>query len=404
MRIAYLINYCNTQLSFEESYLPPALAKLGHKVCIITSDRFFPFDHYEETLGGAIKNRFLTPGRSDFRGVELIRLPVIFEIKKRKQVFVRGIEEALRDFRPDVVHAFNPVTTMTLFAALLQKKSGYALVVDSHLERHNLGPLGLTKRTAYALVRHLFYGIFRKRFALFLAISEEARDLLGELFGIAAGNVRIKYLSVDTQRFAFSEQKRARARQELGISPQDLVLINAGKVTPEKKLEVIIKAALPVLRRHSRVKLLIVGGGPGEYMNMLKGLAGEFIGKKSIIFNEFVPNDVLPDYLSCADVGIWLKFSQIIMEAMAGSLPIIVSNEKSSSYLCENGNGFVVPADDTPALSLLLEEIAEGKHSLKDMGIKSRVLIEEKYSTRKSALRCQSFYEEAIRIKQSGKR
>ena len=58
MKILHLINYFNDNLDYQENRLINLQKINGHKVNLITSDRFFPFKDYDllykKTLGNRI--------------------------------------------------------------------------------------------------------------------------------------------------------------------------------------------------------------------------------------------------------------------------------------------------------------------------------------------------------------
>ena len=50
MKILHLINYFNDNLEYQENKLINLQKNNGHDVCLITSDRYFPFQNYEKIM------------------------------------------------------------------------------------------------------------------------------------------------------------------------------------------------------------------------------------------------------------------------------------------------------------------------------------------------------------------
>lgn len=106
---------------------------------------------------------------------------------------------------------------------------------------------------------------------------------------------------------------------KLGDSP---VIIHVGRVSMEKKLELLFEAMPIIIKQKPDAKMLVVGDGPA--LDHYKALAKE---KKldNIIFTGFVPNDVLPAYYGCADAfaiaSTFETLGIVTVEALACGVP-----------------------------------------------------------------------------------
>ena len=76
MRIVHVVDYLMPQMGYQEFLLPKWNAKHGHEVFIITSDRYTPFNNYDETWGRTLGKRICGVGISKHEGVTIIRLPI----------------------------------------------------------------------------------------------------------------------------------------------------------------------------------------------------------------------------------------------------------------------------------------------------------------------------------------
>lgn len=114
-----------------------------------------------------------------------------------------------------------------------------------------------------------------------------------------------KYFPLPTYTF-FSENKQGKktAREKLGISEEEFVLLFFGIVRPYKGLSELI-SALKILKEENLVPLLIIAGEFWEderlYHNQIRDLG---LTRQVIIMNRYIPDDEVTILFSTADVYI----------------------------------------------------------------------------------------------------
>ena len=101
MRIVHIVDYLMPQMGYQEFLLPKWNALQGHEVFILTSDRYTPFENYDETWGSTLGNRICGTGVSIHEGVKVLRLPIYCEIKSRP--FIRGLTSKINELNPDLL-------------------------------------------------------------------------------------------------------------------------------------------------------------------------------------------------------------------------------------------------------------------------------------------------------------
>lgn len=72
--------------------------------------------------------------------------------------------------------------------------------------------------------------------------------------------------------------------------------------------------------------------------------------------------------------------SKSLLEAASFYKPIIATNIPGCRELVSNGNGFLVPIKNSTKIALYMEYFVKNKNNIVAMGIKSRTLIEKKFS------------------------
>jgi 1,2-diacylglycerol 3-alpha-glucosyltransferase len=173
--------------------------------------------------------------------------------------------------------------------------------------------------------------------------------------------------SVDLERFNAKVDGSA-VRSKLGFRDGDKVVLYAGRVSREKRLETMIRAA--ALIKEDRVKFLIVGGGPAfDYYRTMVRRSG--LGHK-FTFTGFIENKKLPEYYAAADAFcIPSKFeTQGIapIEAMACGKPVIGADFLALKELIIPGkNGEKFRPNDQYDCARKIRKVINNTSSYKDM-------------------------------------
>ena len=180
--------------------------------------------------------------------------------------------------------------------------------------------------------------------------------------------------AIDNQRFHGHpefDQEAAQWRRDLGIYPDDLVLLFAGKLEPKKDPEFMLRLANNI--PDSRLKLIIVGNGKSEAE--LKTASDQ---DKRIIFLDFQNQQKMPlvyrlcDIFVLPSIGPGETWGLAINEAMACERPVIVSSKCGCEPdLTEEGKtGWVFEPGEAGDLKIknLLLEILRNRPNLQNMG------------------------------------
>ncbi|MEA3557807.1 MAG: glycosyltransferase family 4 protein [Candidatus Thermoplasmatota archaeon] len=389
MKIAHVVSYIQPEFGYEEYYSAREQAALGHEVHVITSDRIFPFNDVEKMLadiGSPYKDRMRPLGIEEIEGFTIHRHKTIYEILYDFIVY-RGIEEDLRNLRPDVVHAHGLWQWGTHKAARVKDELGFKLIIDEHAysttydQTKNLRNFILDKD--YRFFRAPFARKNLKKADEVVAICQETVTFLEEFFGYR--NAHMIPLGVDHRKFSFDEKARKEVRKELGVREDEYLLVTAGRLDTAKRLELFIEA-VEMLGRDD-VKLLVVGRGDGSYLKKLRNMK-----VKGVSFAGFKRSDELSSLYSAADLGLWGKASITIREAMGCDLPLVLLDEPNMQDLLKWDNGVFVKAD-AGAISKAVVELLADPERRKIMGERGRKAVEEKLSVEAEAKDLLKVYE-----------
>ena len=159
-------------------------------------------------------------------------------------------------------------------------------------------------------------------------------------------------------------------------------------------------AAVALLReRGRRLKVLLVGDGAER--PRIEQRAAQLGLTDSVRF--LSRRDDVPRILARLDLlclPSWAEgFPNAVMEAMAASLPVVVTAVGGCPELVADGqNGLVVPPREPPALAEAIERILFGmsRKAARAMGRKGRAIIRERYSLESSAARLAELYDALV--------
>jgi len=353
---------------------------MGHEVCVITSDRYYPFPNFSKTVGRILGRRYVGRGTYVEEGIEVIRLPLILEFASHN--IIRGLRKSLENFSPDIVHVHSvtsPTTMMTIIT--LKKTLNYKIVVDCHMD-YSLA--------SNSKIRHVIFYLWSRnpvcRYMLrnsdgYVAVAESARKWLSREWGISYYQIQVIPLGAESVVFSTNMLKRRRTRRKLGIRKEDVLIIYAGKLIPEKDLEILIHAAAPIINKYENVKILLIGSGSKEYIKNLLRLIESYNINRNVLFLPFQHKRTLPEYYNAGDIGVWPGQDSItIVEAMATGLPVILPRSDRNIHYLEYNNGFNFKRGNSSKLQDCLEKLVLNPDLRQQMGLRSSKLVEEKLS------------------------
>lgn len=149
--------------------------------------------------------------------------------------------------------------------------------------------------------------------------------------------------------------EREDARMELGISPDEKVVLFFGLVRKYKGLKYLIEA-MPRVLSEMDVTLLIVGEFYDDrepYLQLIKDLG---IENKVKLRDEYVPNEKVSTFFSSSDVVVlpYVSATQsgIVQIAYAFEKPVVTTNVGGLPEAVKDGEtGFVVPSENSEAIA-----------------------------------------------------
>ncbi len=246
----------------------------------------------------------------------------------------------LRAFQPDLIHLFSPMglgCAGMLAGSILNRPviANYQTDLPAYTRTYGFSSL---VGVVIGLLRFIHNGTY-----LTLAPSGAT---VQELMRWGFRRVRLWERGVDTRRFTPARRSQEWRRRLLaGRNPDDLLVLYVGRIAKEKHLDTLREIA-----HEPGVALTLVGGG--NHLPEIQRL----LGNTGTQFTGYLIGDDLANAFAAADVFVFPgpeeTFGQVVLEAMASGLPVIVTNRGGPQTFVEDGrSGYVCPTDDAAAFA-----------------------------------------------------
>jgi glycosyltransferase involved in cell wall biosynthesis len=233
----------------------------------------------------------------------------------------------------------------------------------------------------------------RRLAGAFVAVSDPIRDELLRA-GIPGERIRRIPNGVETGRFApATPAERAALRARLGLPGGPLALY-AGRLAPEKGVDVLLDAWSELSREDERATLCLVGDGPAraalEERARRLGLSGSvrFAG----------PSARVVDWLRAADAFALPSrtegLSVALLEAMACGLAVVATDVGATAEAAGPAGALVVPPERPDALATALGRVLREPERARALGAAARTRVVEAFGIEAVAQRHLDLYRE----------
>ncbi|MBI5944967.1 MAG: glycosyltransferase family 4 protein [Chloroflexi bacterium] len=163
-------------------------------------------------------------------------------------------------------------------------------------------------------------------------------------------------------------------REQSGVPKNIPVICSVARLTVQKNLELLIRAAACLKENGIFFRLWLVGDGPDR--KNLEALVDSLNLQHEVFFWGTRPD--IPNLLAASDVFVLPSRYEggrtlSVMEAQAAGKPCVVTDVGDHRFMVENGvHGFVVPVDDLDSVVGGLSRILSDPESMTSLGAASR--------------------------------
>ncbi|HEY8150835.1 MAG TPA: glycosyltransferase family 4 protein [Vicinamibacteria bacterium] len=308
--------------------------------------------------------------------IEYYRLP-----RPLSPAAARSLEAALRRHRVEVAHSHE--FTMAVYGAWASWRAGIPHVITMH-------------GSSYYAAR------FRRRLAMRAAVALSGRTVavsaslsrrLGHDLGMDPS--RVMMISNGVPRVARGETT---LRGELGLRPEDRLLVSVGNLYPVKGHRHLIDALALIAGRHPSVHVAIAGRGEMEDALLTRA---RDLGVADRVHLLGLRTDVAA-VLAAADVFVLPSLSEglplALLEAMFAGCPIVASDVgEVGTALAQGEAGVLVEAGDGAALAAALDEVLSDPVRAWELGARAAIRAAAEYDISHMVRRYAQIYDELLR-------
>jgi colanic acid/amylovoran biosynthesis glycosyltransferase len=244
-----------------------------------------------------------------------------------------------------------------------------------------------------------YHGKLRRLFGtvpLVLARSQSLADRLMR-FGCPPEKLRINRTGVPLDEFPVADRQPP--------SDSQWKIVQACRLIPKKGVATSLRAFAIFKKDHPKAEFFLAGKGPLQpELEMLAAGLGIF---KDVHFVGFLSQ---PELLKLyASSHVLLHPSETlpnqdqegvpnsVLEAMATGLPVVATRHGGIPEAVEDGrNGFLLNEEDHVGLANAMEQITRSPDLLREMGLRARRTIVDRFAQEAQIDQLESFYEEAI--------
>jgi glycosyltransferase involved in cell wall biosynthesis len=220
----------------------------------------------------------------------------------------------IRDGRYDVVHAH--LYRAQIYARPAARLARTPVIVTTE---HSIGETHIERRRMTSSVRALYLASELTSDAT-IAVADVVRERLIR-WGVPARKITVIPNGLDFSSLDFSPASRASVREQFGIAPDAFVIGTLGRLDPNKRIDLAMEAAAPLLG--DKCKLLIIGRG--EESEHLEQVAARLGVADHVIFGGYQAD--MTAMLSAFDLNLTTSlqetFGLSVLEALANGLPVL---------------------------------------------------------------------------------
>jgi glycosyltransferase involved in cell wall biosynthesis len=272
----------------------------------------------------------------------------------------------------DIIHVHHPFLSGRL--ALRYSRSPQIPIVFTNHTRYDLYAQAYLPMMPEEMSQGLLQAYmpsFCEAVDLVIAPSAGMEKVLRQLN--VEGNIEVVPNGVDLKNFY---RARPFPRTKLGYIEDDILLVYAGRLAPEKNLPFLLKSFAGVAQALPNAHLLLIGSGIQLYEEEIRNLVGELELTQRVRFTGRIAYDELPAYLAMCNIFVTASITEVhplsVIEAMGAGLPVMGIHSVGVSDTVRDGITGLLATHDLPAFTAKLARLCLDPNLRAQMGDSAR--------------------------------
>lgn len=261
------------------------------------------------------------------------------------------------------------------YGAVVARLAGVPHIISS---RRDLGILRTGKHSRA-------YRFLARHYTAVLAVSHQVQEWHQRADCLQPHQLQVIHNGLSLERFkAISPLAQSRIRSSLGLPAVGSLVVTVANINHWKGLDLFLQAASLTLRRHPATVFVIAGAftDPGLVEELRAQACTLGINRRVHFLGQVA--DVAPLLLS-SDIFVLLSrtegFPNVVLEAMAASLPVVASCVGGTPEAVEDGTtAFLVPPNDAEEAAIHLNHLLSDPNLCRRMGRAGRRRVESHFS------------------------
>lgn len=353
--------------------LNKSLVKRGVDVTVYTTN----LDQGEDLRGNKTKEKIVD-------GIKVFYFPISFKPWQYSKKMRKALSGKTKDF--DLVHITSTFLSVSALGAYYSKKAGAPYIISP---RGNLMKEPLARKSP--LKKKIYIQLVERRnlekaSAIHFTTKAEEKEYIETGLSFKKSVQILNGMEVQEDRSLDVEN----FKKKYSISGKSKVVLSLGRLNWEKGFDTLIPAFSRILKKASKVILMIAGPDERGYKKEIKKLIKKNkLPTESIIFTGQLLGEEKRAAFASADVFVLPSYSEnfgmAVVEAMSFGLPVIITEGVGiSPEIKESAAGVVVQKDKDQVAKAIIDVLGNPE-SAKEMGEKGKRLVREKFSMDKVA-------------------
>jgi glycosyltransferase involved in cell wall biosynthesis len=233
---------------------------------------------------------------------------------------------------------------------------------------------------------------------VFVANSEATRLWASQTEGIPDKRIQVIHNGLSSsEQYLFSEASRIKAREMMGMHPDDFVVGIVANLRPVKRIDVFLQSAKLVRNEISNAKFIVIG--EGKERPRLEAMADNLGLRDDVLF--MGSRYDVPEILLGFDVGVLSSdsesFSNSVVEYMAAGLPIVATDVGGCrEAFGDSPAGFIIETGDSLAMAQSIFYINKTKSLILQAREINPLRVQNMFSKRNYIKNYENLYTELI--------